>query len=59
MASFAARIAAHPFKKKVWDKLATRRDQLDKARTFAKELIYDEVKYFYPFKPPAVSAEKA
>lgn len=40
------------------DKLAAARQQLDEARRFAKELIYDEVRYFYPYKPPAVSGEK-
>ncbi len=45
--------------KKLWDRLAAQRNALDEARQHAKALIYDEVKYFYPYKPPAVSAEKA
>ncbi len=40
------------------DRLAEQRAQLDRARQFAKDLIYDEVKYFYPYKPPAVSSDK-
>lgn len=39
-------------------KLAAQRDELDKARQHAKDLIYDEVAYFYPYKPPAVSGER-
>ncbi len=40
------------------DKLAEARVALDQTRVHAKELIYDEVKYFYPYKPPAVSSDK-
>ena len=40
------------------DKLAEARLALDAVRTHAKELIYDEVKYFYPYKPPAVTSDK-
>jgi len=32
------------------DKLRTRKDELDKARAFALELIFDEQKYFYPYR---------
>lgn len=39
-------------------KLVAEREELDKARDYAKELIYDQVRYFYPYKPPAVSGEK-
>ncbi|MBK8100929.1 MAG: hypothetical protein IPK26_27920 [Planctomycetes bacterium] len=52
------RIGKSNLKKQV-DKLAVQRAALDDARKHAIELIYDEVKYFYPYKPPAVSAEKA
>jgi len=51
------KIDSGPLKKNV-DRLAQQRDELDKAREFAKDLIYDEVKYFYPYKPPAVSGER-
>ncbi len=51
------RIDRLPLKKQA-DKLAEQRANLDAARKFALELIYDEQKYFYPYKPPAVSAEK-
>jgi hypothetical protein len=40
------------------EKLEALRQQLEDARAHAKELIFDEVTYFYPFKPPAVSGEK-
>lgn len=42
-----------------WEKVAAMREALDGARVHAKELIYDQEAYFYPFRPPAVSAEKA
>lgn len=45
--------------KKSWEKLAVERQGLDKARTFALQLIFDEVQYFYPYNPPAVDAKKA
>lgn len=44
--------------RKQLDRLATQREVLDKARAHAKELIYDEVRYFYPYKPPAVSSDR-
>ena len=44
--------------KKQVDELTAERDALDAARDHAKALIFDEVKYFYPYKPPAVSGEK-
>jgi uncharacterized protein YkwD len=44
--------------KKQVGKLAAQRGQLDQARKFAKDLIYDEVTYFYPYKPPAVSSDR-
>lgn len=40
------------------EKLTAERDTLEAARGYAKELIFDEAKYFYPYKPPAVSGEK-
>ncbi|MFY9345684.1 MAG: CAP domain-containing protein, partial [Planctomycetota bacterium] len=40
------------------DKLAAQRQLLDVARQHAKDLIYDEKKYFYPYKPPAVSSDR-
>jgi hypothetical protein len=39
--------------------LAAARRELDERRSFALELIFDESKYFYPYKPPAVSSERA
>ena len=44
--------------KKQVDRLAAQREQLDQARQHARQLIYDEVKYFYPYKPPAVSSDR-
>jgi uncharacterized protein YkwD len=44
--------------RKQLDRLAEQRTQLDQARAFAKELIFDEVKYFYPYAPPQVSSER-
>ena len=40
-------------------KLMVERDQLDTARDRALALIYDEDRYFYPYKPPAVSGQRA
>lgn len=44
--------------KKSLAKLEAQREALDAARRHAKDLIYDEVRYFYPYKPPAVPAAK-
>lgn len=44
--------------KKQIDRVALQRTHLDQARAFAKELIYDEVKYFYPYNPPQVSSDR-
>jgi len=44
-----AAIRADPALKKL-DKLEAAKDALDKARNYAKELIYDEKKYFYPYR---------
>ncbi|MEZ5988297.1 MAG: CAP domain-containing protein [Planctomycetota bacterium] len=41
-----------------YKKLKDLRVELDKRRAFAKELIFDTVKYFYPYRPPEVSGEK-
>jgi Cysteine-rich secretory protein family/Inner membrane component of T3SS, cytoplasmic domain len=43
---------------KALGKFAEKRVELDKARQHALALIYDRVKYFYPYKPPAVSGAK-
>lgn len=51
-------LAASSLKKQL-DKVAAQRELLDQARKAARDLIYDEVRYFYPFKPPAVSGDKA
>lgn len=51
------KIETSPLRKSL-EKLDAARTKLDEARAFAKELIYDEVKYFYPYKPPAVSSDK-
>ncbi|MCA8977030.1 MAG: hypothetical protein KDC98_20075 [Planctomycetes bacterium] len=40
------------------ERLAEHRVALDAARKHAKDLIYDEVKYFYPYKPPAVPSDR-
>lgn len=47
-----------PSWRKDHDKLISARQALDAARQHARELIYDEVKYFYPYKPPAVSSDR-
>lgn len=39
---------------KAFDELDEKRKQLEEARKHALELIFDEVKYFYPYSPPAV-----
>ena len=57
LAKCQSRIDSGSLRKKV-DKMIVEREKLDAARAHAKELIYDEVRYFYPYKPPAVSGEK-
>lgn len=52
------KLGKHPFKKS-WERVAAEREKLDAARAHALELIFDEERYFYPYKPPAVSSEKA
>lgn len=39
-------------------RLVAQRAQLDEARAHAKELIFDERRYFYPYRPPAVSGDR-
>jgi len=51
------KLATGPLEKQLAN-LAAQRAQLDAARTSAKELIFDEKKYFYPYKPPAVSGDR-
>ena len=46
-----------PLRKQI-DKLDAQRTHLDAARAAAKALIYDETKYFYPYKPPQVEADR-
>ena len=41
------------------EKLRALRVELDKRRAHALELIFDSRKYFYPYRPPAVSGAKA
>jgi hypothetical protein len=56
-AKIEKRVDASAARKNV-DKMVVERDLLDAARKHAKDLIYDEVTYFYPYKPPAVSGAK-
>ncbi len=48
---------ASPLRKQI-DKLQAQRQQLDVARQAAKDLIFDEVRYFYPYKPPQVEPQR-
>ena len=57
-ATLANKLQGHAVKKG-WDKVAAERERLEAARSHALELIFDEVKYFYPYRPPAVSSEQA
>ena len=52
-----ARLDTGALRKQV-DRLAAQRQLLEQARQSAKELIFDEKKYFYPYKPPAVSSDR-
>ncbi len=52
-----AKLDGSPVKKQC-ERLDEARQVLDAARDAARGLIYDEVKYFYPYKPPAVSSDK-
>jgi hypothetical protein len=51
------KLQASSLKKQV-DRLAAQREQLDAVRKNARDLIYDETRYFYPYKPPAVSSDR-
>ncbi|MFQ5505023.1 MAG: CAP domain-containing protein [Planctomycetota bacterium] len=42
-----------------WKRLRSLRVELDHRREHAKELIFDTVTYFYPYRPPEVPNEKA
>jgi uncharacterized protein YkwD len=57
LAAATGRVQAMPVRKQ-FEKLAEQRQALDQARRYALELIYDEEKYFYPYKPPAVTGDK-
>lgn len=56
-AKLETRVEASAVRKQV-NKMVVERDRLDAARKHAKDLIFDSVKYFYPYKPPAVSSDK-
>lgn len=56
-AKIEKRVDASAVRKNV-DKMVAERDLLDAARKHAKDLIFDSVTYFYPYKPPAVSGAK-
>ncbi|MEE8106236.1 MAG: FHA domain-containing protein [Planctomycetota bacterium] len=49
MTTSAEKIRTHKVFRRL-DKLEERKDKLDEARDFAKLLIYDEKKYFYPYR---------
>jgi len=51
------KLESSALRKKV-SRLEEHRDELDRVRKHAKDLIYDTVEYFYPYKPPAVSSER-
>jgi len=51
-------IKKSPFQKG-YGKVAATRERLDKARAHALVLIFDHKKYFYPYRPPAVSGDRA
>lgn len=40
------------------ERLESQRQVLDEARSHARDLIFDEQRYFYPYKPPQVSADR-
>src|SRR5690606_17573028 len=58
MEDYAVRLQRNSLRKQI-DKLAERRAALDAARQHAASLIFDTKEYFYPYRPPEVSAEKA
>jgi len=49
MTTSAEKIRTHKIFRRL-DKLEERKDKLDEARDFAKLLIYDEKRYFYPYR---------
>ena len=53
----AARLKSMGFAKKLAP-IAAEREKLDEARRYALELIFDEVKYFYPYNPPSARRRK-
>ncbi len=53
-----AQVTNRSFLRKV-DKLASKREKLDKVRKAALDLIFDETRYFYPYTQPQVSAKQA
>ena len=57
--ALALRLRRHPFRNTGYAAVARQREQLEKARRTALELIFDEEKYFYPFEPPAVERDVA
>ncbi len=52
------KLSKNPFFSRL-EKIAALRQELDKRRKYALDLIFDKDKYFYPFKPPACPPEKA
>ncbi|MGE3174689.1 MAG: CAP domain-containing protein [Planctomycetota bacterium] len=52
-----AALETSPLRKQL-DRIAAQRRQLDEARATAKELIFDEERYFYPYSPPQVSPDR-
>lgn len=56
-AKITKRVDANAVRKKV-DQMIVERGLLDAARKHAKDLIFDTVTYFYPYKQPAVSSAK-
>jgi uncharacterized protein YkwD len=53
-----ARVTKGGFVRKL-EKLAKKREDLDEARKAALLLIFDEKRFFYPYRQPEVSAKKA
>lgn len=57
LAKYQGRIASSGVRKQVV-KMVAEREMLDAARKHAKDLIYDMVRYFYPYRPPAVTGAR-
>jgi uncharacterized protein YkwD len=53
-----ARVTKGGFVRKL-EKLANKRKDLDEARKAALDLIFDEKRFFYPYRQPEVSAKRA